>query len=250
MNFTHDYLDDFYDIHAPENGYKVGNARVDFIMNFTEFMRDTFDMKELTAKSIAYAVFYRMYDHALSYHTPIHVLSMFQFADKINNEGAPSFFDLGPCEQLAIWFHDSVYVPTAGEGENEFNSTMFMNAMLKPFVKDKRILAEAGEMIGETAYHMGPEFPMDGYGYIRAVVLDLDLSSFSFEYEKFAKVSELVAKEYREVYTPDEFIAGRKAFLEKLLTKGFIYRTPYFRERFEDRAKDNVTRAIKDLATT
>jgi len=182
----------------------------------------------------------------LRYHTPVHVLSMFQFHKKILDEGAGDVYDLTPAEQLAIWFHDSVYVPGAGEGENEYNSVTFMNAMMQPFIKDKDQLAHASELIGETAYHMTNQELMkeEDTDNAWAVIMDLDLCSFCFEYEDFSRISGLVGKEYEGIYPPEEYEAGRKKFFEQMLAKGFIYRTPFFRQRFEEKAKENLTRAI------
>jgi predicted metal-dependent HD superfamily phosphohydrolase len=252
QTFHYNYIgNEFFDLHYDkDHREKVGFVRNDFIMSLFEFLEDEFKVPPKASKSIAYALWARMTDMQLHYHTPIHVLSMFQFHKKILDEGAGDTYDLTPSEQLAIWFHDSVYVPGAGEGENEHNSVLFMNAMMQPFIKDKDILARAGELIGETAYHMTNMEEAQGDDIAWAVILDLDLCTFSFEYEDFSQISDLVGKEYDGIYTEEEYKAGRKKFLESMLAKGFIYRTPFFRQRFEEKAKENLTKAINLLSAT
>jgi predicted metal-dependent HD superfamily phosphohydrolase len=258
MIFKFDYLADFVDISPAGPGFgsdekaKMGYIRLDFIMGMTEFLVDEFEVPASSARSIAYAVWARMTDMRLHYHTPWHVLSMLQLHEKILGEGAGDDYDLTPAERLAIWFHDSVYVPGAGEGENEYNSVIFMNAMMQPFIKDKDILARAGELIGETAYHLSnKEEVAEGEDDISwAVIMDLDLHNFGLEYEVFEKASACVGREYEGIYTEEEYKAGRKKFFESLLAKEFIYRTSFFRQRFAEKARENLTRAINPEPAT
>lgn len=242
MEFRWDNTTDFVDMQG-EKTELYGEVRVDFILNFAEFLKNEFDVPENTIKSIAWSVYCRMGAFCLRYHTPAHILSIFQFHEKLLNEGAGSDYELDSTEQLAIWFHDSVYVPLAGEAENEYNSALFMNAMMQPFVEDKNILARAAEIIGATAYHLSTETVDPRIDFI----LDLDLCSFAFDYPNFEKASNLVTLEYQAKYTPDEIKSGRKHFLETMLERGFVYRSPIMLEKYEEKAKENLKKMIESL---
>lgn len=43
------------------------------------------------------------------------------------------------------------------------------------------------------------------------------------------------------------FNAGRRAFLEGLLAKRTIYDTVYFRDLWEDKARENIARELEEM---
>lgn len=246
MSWSLDYLTDFFDMNGSDQEHKVRLAKDDFLFNCIDLLTDALDVPYHSARAIAFAVLGRMSDHKLHYHTPVHVLSIFQFAEKISEEGAGELYELTPMMALAIWFHDSVYVPCTDEGQNEYNSTLFMNAMMQPFLRHKDGLGEAGAFIGTTAYHLDPE-SKEGYEHSHSLIMDLDLCNFAWDYEHFAKASSLVALEYKDLFSPEDSRKKRKSFLEKMLGKGFVYRTPYFKKNYEEKAVANLKRAIEEM---
>jgi predicted metal-dependent HD superfamily phosphohydrolase len=220
----------FFDL--AESGKDVRKTvKRDFERNMSGLLSEAFAVPRPSASAIARSVYCRMADRSLHYHTPVHILAMFQFhAEQI----LPSHGRLAPQEQLAIWFHDAIYVATAPPVENEEQSAALMMAMLGPFMKAaelQSILNKAKELVLATAYHLEAE-PLVPEA---EMVLDLDLSSFAFDPDPRAVVSDCIRKEYPHVSDAD-FAVGRKQFRASLASKGFLFRTPAFKERFELKA--------------
>ncbi len=208
MKFNHDYLTDFFDINGPQTPqHKRAVVRFDFIQNLADYLVWN-HTKRSTAAAIAEAVYVRMTDDRLHYHTPVHVLCMFQYAEFYG-------IKLTPTDELAIWFHDSVYVPGAPLGQNEYDSQVFMRAMLG-HADTRNMQKEAAEIITATAYHEKEEHPQNCW-----TVLDLDLVHFAVCNKK---ADECIKAELVPVYG-DLFYKGRPQFLKHLIAKGFLYRT-------------------------
>lgn len=167
---------------------------------------------------------------------------MFQFFEQLKEQ--EPLLQLSDAQELAIWFHDSVYVVGAPHHANEMYSGMLMEALIGPFIKtDKQLqdMVTAKLIIDKTADHLTTE--------CRAVeeaklVLDLDLCNFAFSEKGFRATADAVEKEFTMIYKPKEYRDGRKKFLKDMLDRGFIYRTDEFRRHYEQRAKDNILSVI------
>lgn len=91
-----------------------------------------------------------------------------------------------------------------------------------------------------TGDHFGDHGP-----HVDAGCLDLDLSFLGEPWERFVADSAAIRTEWPHV--PDDlFWPSRRKFLASVLARPTIYRTAPFRDRFEARARDNLTRAIAD----
>jgi predicted metal-dependent HD superfamily phosphohydrolase len=200
-----------------------------FSARMLKFLSREYKIHSYTAQAIAHAVFDRMSDYRLHYHTPVHVLAIFDFA-KMHD------INLLPWEELAIWFHDSVYDVNNVFGDNERLSADFMYAMMRPYVKDAY---DANAAIVQTSCHMEPTCP-ERY----AKVLDLDMCGFAAPRDVQKVITECIRKEYDTDLTT--FNQGRKKFLEKLISKGPIYRTAEF-AKFEPLAQENIRLDLEEL---
>lgn len=161
----------------------------------------------------------------LSYHNPKHILSIFDFADLHQ-------IALTKNEKLIIWFHDVIYRPD--RTDNEQRSAEFAVALLAPFVgyEDLKYIFEG---ISFTGRHLQPgPTPFN-------LILDLDIHNMTNR-NVFLMQSDLVVKEYADYFEIDlnEVKIKRKEFLSSLLNKGCIYRTEYFKNRFETIAVNNI----------
>lgn len=213
--------------------YSIGKSQGDrkyhkdtFIYSLSDFL-NTLGVKVTTSLSIARCLYERMSDLDLYYHNFIHPLALFSFAEQNN-------IKLNESEILAVWFHDAIYVPGARMGNNEQLSADFLGCMLEPILGSTRIdLAQ--KIIRQTSNFLNQE--VQNYSKL---VMDLDLSSFAFDYNKFVRVQELVAKE----------LGGSKQdaikFYNMLMTgRSSIFRTATF-SKFEDQAHININRFIKE----
>ena len=229
MNFSLNYLD-FFDFNDPSPVIRkrFDLVRQDFTENFAKFLTEQDIMPE-TADAIANAVFYRMSDKRLHYHTPVHVLSMFQFVET-------HFPDekLADWEELAVWFHDSVYIPQL-PGISEELSYTFMRAMVEPAFTNTK-LAEAQFASETTAHHLHSVT-----NHLYNTVMDLDLAS-AFIGDMTTR-NAAIRREFDYVNDADFFV-HRKEFFEKMIGKGFIFRSIEFKDKFEAEAMENIKREI------
>lgn len=218
-----------------------------FQENFEFFLKDQLKVPAYIYETVPFMVFTRMDHKTLGYHNPSHVLRMFDFAKDHKIE-------LSDTEQLAIWFHDVVYIPLAEYRINELRSLWFMQSMLEGIV-DQEILENAGQIILDTADHLKDDFSSSFKRRsnfppeMSNKVLDLDLAHFSYSRDKYNNSSKDLENEFIMAGTTKEkFDIGRKSFLQKLLSKKTIYRTDFFLDNFEDKARENIRLDIESLS--
>jgi predicted metal-dependent HD superfamily phosphohydrolase len=226
------YYDNFVDINDL-NPSKLRELNVEFQTRFQKFVCKAFKVPKSTAWSIGESLFTRMLDRRLAYHTPVHILAIFDFAEMHKIE-------LLNWEELALWFHDSVYEATADKGVSELCSADFMKACMSPYLTcdknclDRDLLNDVYAGIRMTENHLEGIIPPKFHK-----ILDLDLAGFAMKPESYKKTAVLLRKENSHV-SDEAFEIGRKKFLQKLLSKGFIYRSDMFRIQFENIALSNV----------
>jgi predicted metal-dependent HD superfamily phosphohydrolase len=141
--------------------------------------------------------------------------------------------------ELAIWFHDAVYDPRAGDNEEQSADLArgFCHAMHLPSEVGERTAA----LILVTKAHL-PGGDADAQ-----LLVDIDLSILGQSRDRFARYEESIRQEYDCV--PDAaFREGRAAVLTKFLSRAQIYSTAHFRERCEDSARANLRWSLARLS--
>ena len=79
------------------------------------------------------------------------------------------------------------------------------------------------------------------------LMVDIDLASLGTPPEIFDQNTANIRKEYSHV-SDDHFRRGRAQFFKKMLeNRPSIYLTPYFRERYEAQAQENIAKTIAIL---
>lgn len=201
----------------------------DFIGHFQAFLANEFAIQSEAARCIASSVFHRMANPLLTYHNPLHILSMFDFAARIG-------VNIRPQEKLALLFHDVIYDPFAPPGQNENQSAGIAIATMTGFRKvDLGFLASA---ILATAEHGSMEIEKRFH-----LILDLDLCAFAWDKKNFTAQSAAVAGEFLPTLGKKKWTVGRDKFLRSLLEKGPIFRTPAFK-RFEATAQASIRNGL------
>ena len=154
--------------------------------------------------------------------------------------------DLDESEQLALLFHDAVYVPGATRGDNERLSAALMKATVATLARaDETLAVAAGDLeraarIIEATAHAAPP-PAEA-----ARVCDLDLWRLASPWDAFQQHALGIRHEYLHLVADEEaFWAARNAFYESMLAKPRLFATDYFFERFEETARSNMRRALR-----
>ena len=140
--------------------------------------------------------------------------------------------------ELAIWFHDVIYEPRAKNNEEE--SAKFAQTILKEAGLDEGLINNVVKLILATKHDGIPEELDD------QLIVDIDLSGLGQEPALFEKDGQNIRAEYDWISLED-FQQGRAQILKKFLSRPTIYLTPYFKEKYEKRARKNLSRAIAKL---
>jgi predicted metal-dependent HD superfamily phosphohydrolase len=245
LKFRHNYVNDFFDL--TERPELKNTAEIDFIENFEEIISNTifagkfFDGAYKARVGIAaHAVWHHMLRPGLHYHTPIHVLSMLQVFQDLNYY--PHIESAWGNLLTAVLFHDAVYVP--GSSTNEQESVDFMKLLLEDLGNPLQVKLIGGHIMDTAKY---AEVEVDPYKHC-VRLMDLDLCNFAFPYESYNAASNAVMREFIPAGAEiDEVAKKRRAnFLVGLLQRPSIYRTQEFKRRFEQKARENICKTLRD----
>ncbi len=169
------------------------------------------------------------------YHTLEHVVScVWTLAEVMEDEDADDPAD------LALWFHDIVYLPFAKD--NEERSADVLREVGQELYLSSTLVDHAADIIVCTKHAVSVEHMSRSHRY----AIDADLSILGEDEKVFDKYEADVRLEYAAV-PEDIFRAARVKILEGFLRRPFIYNTPEFSSRFEPQARINLERSITKL---
>jgi predicted metal-dependent HD superfamily phosphohydrolase len=168
-----------------------------------------------------------------TYHSLRHLDDCLSQLDAAPGEGADR--DL---VEAALWFHDAVYDPRAGDNENR-SADLASEWLTELGVPKPRVEAVAA-LVRLTSHR---ERPDDSDGRL---VCDIDLSILGRPAREFDAYDREIRAEYR--WVPDrQYRRERAAVLRHFLGWEPLYLTTYFRKRYEQPARANLRRAIAAL---
>ena len=144
--------------------------------------------------------------------------------------------------ECAILLHDAIYDPT--RGDNERKSAELARDLLAGVVPEET-LRRAAQMIEATEKHVVPESASPEEAEDLQVFLDLDLSVLGGSEEAFDAYEAGVRHEYH--VPQDVFDPARAAILERFLARDRLYLSEWGHDRFEDRARANLSRSLRKL---
>jgi predicted metal-dependent HD superfamily phosphohydrolase len=142
---------------------------------------------------------------------------------------------------LAAWFHDAVYDPTAPAGANEGASAVLAGRALRALGATLAATGEVCRLICLTADH--DPAPGDRAG---ALLTDADLAVLAGTEEDYDAYVAAVRAEYAHL-DDETWRTGRRAVLRSFLDRPAIYRTIAGRERWEPRARINISTELSRL---
>lgn len=143
---------------------------------------------------------------------------------------------------LAILFHDAIY--EAGRSDNEARSAALAGELLARHTPAFDFdLACVQTLILLTARHGALHAPLDQDS---AHFLDCDMAILGAEPARYQAYEQAIAQEYGHLPTA-QFRAGRAHFIRKLLASDAIYLSVTFQQRFEARARANLSDALEQL---
>jgi predicted metal-dependent HD superfamily phosphohydrolase len=150
--------------------------------------------------------------------------------------------------ELALWFHDAVYV--AGALDNErLSARMARNAAELMNIPDTTA-GETEMLVLATRYPGGGETQEGASAPVcrqdSALIRDIDLSILGKPPAEFDRYEEAIRREYG--FVPDaERWKRRIGILEGFLALPSIYETEHFQRRYELQARRNLSRSVSRL---
>ncbi|MFP3944313.1 MAG: hypothetical protein ACLFWF_10490 [Alphaproteobacteria bacterium] len=169
------------------------------------------------------------------YHVWAHVEAMFAELARVEARMADP-----RAVAAAVLYHDAIYDPRSPR--NERRSAELLAAECENILPPES-LAAAVDMVLATETHAMPEGPAGPRAADMACLLDADLAILGAAPDAFDAYDAAIGREYAHVPQAD-FRRGRAAVLQGFLDRPAIYLSAEFREIFEDRARDNLRRAL------
>jgi len=140
--------------------------------------------------------------------------------------------------ELALWFHDAIY-DVQGH-DNEARSAHWATEALAAGGVDTARCRRVHDLIMATCHTALPASPD------QALLVDIDLAILGAPAARFAQYRRQIQAEYAWV-PPEVYAVKRRAVLQGFLDREHIYSTPVVAQRFEQRARDNLAKAISSL---
>jgi len=141
--------------------------------------------------------------------------------------------------ELALWFHDAVYDPRAGGGQNERQSASLACEALRELGVPAAKLERIARHILETEHHTARNGDA-------ALVVDIDLTILGARPSEFDRFEDQIRKEYAHG-SEDLFRVGRRSVLEGFLARRTIFNALPIRDELEATARANLRRRIDEL---
>lgn len=166
------------------------------------------------------------------YHTLKHVAQCLRELDNAGEHIAET-----TATELAIWFHDVIYV--YGARDNEARSAEFF--------RDQAHGSMSAELVERVCeFIMATQHTGSAQDESVALLVDIDLSGFGLPWEDYLADSDALRLEAAEV-NDAQYYQGKLRFLSELQRWPSLYQSSFFRNRLEARAQSNITRYTTDL---
>jgi predicted metal-dependent HD superfamily phosphohydrolase len=138
--------------------------------------------------------------------------------------------------EAALWYHDVVYDPHAPD--NEERSAAWATGALGALGIPRAVVEEVARLVLLTRHDRPASDPAG------QLLCDVDLSILGAAPHEFDAYDRAIREEY--AWVPEEaYRAARREVLRNLLGRQPLYRTEYFRRRYEDAARANLRRALE-----
>ncbi len=173
-------------------------------------------------------------DPSRHYHNLDHIDQMFDILDRVESQVS----DLDAIE-LAIWFHDFVYDPTAAD--NEERSAQVAGKLLASAGIETTLIDRVKTLILQTKTHNAPVDDSDGQ-----LLLDIDLAILGASPDSYHEYAAEIRREYA-MFSDDVYRDGRCRVLDSLLKRPRLYATESLFSWFEKNARKNVQAELYEL---
>jgi predicted metal-dependent HD superfamily phosphohydrolase len=166
------------------------------------------------------------------YHTWEHVVACLDARDRITDVAWPAV-------DLALLFHDAIYVPGARDNEDR-SAQLLLEEGRRAWIGD-RVLVRAEALVAATSHEAGAVDSEEA-----CIVADADLAILGAERAAFDAYEGGVRREFAWVGDA-AYAAGRAAVLRAFLARPTIFATRRAQRLWEERARANLEESVRRL---
>lgn len=167
------------------------------------------------------------------YHNLIHLENMFTELEPVRN----NISDFSTVS-FSVFYHDIIY--NASSKSNEEKSELKAKERLAEMGLSADAIKAVSDQILATKLHQKSENWDTNY------LLDADLSILGKDFESYLAYTRMIRKEY-SIYPDLLYKPGRKKVLKHFLELDTIFKTDYFKEKYEIQARSNIAAEIQLL---
>ena len=167
------------------------------------------------------------------YHTTRHLQECFAHLEEVR-----SFAEQASEVELALWFHDAIYVTTRTDNE-KLSAEWARGSALSAGLSTDQAERIAG-LVMATKHDAVP------VGRDAAVLVDIDLAILGADAARFDEYEVQIREEY--AWVPESsYRNARRKILQHFLDRERIYNTEFFQAAHEIRARENISRSLARL---
>ena len=167
------------------------------------------------------------------YHTLQHVNACMKHLDEI----AGHIVDFKAVE-IALWFHDIIYNPK--RNDNEKRSAEYAEAFLAFVNLPPEKISKIAKLVVLTKHPSHPSSNDEKY------LIDIDLAILGANEQRYDQYESSIRKEYG--FVPSLlYKKGRRKLLLSFVKSDRIYLTADFYDKYENQARLNIDRAMRNL---
>jgi len=167
------------------------------------------------------------------YHTLKHIEHCLTHFDRISAQ-----LENPAAVELAIWFHDVIYVPGAADNE-QLSADLFMEITQDRF--DDSLRNTVYQHIMATL-HDGSQLDNSDTRFM----VDIDLSSFALPWPEFSRDSNNLRLEM-SCLSDEDFYRKQSEFQQNLMNQPRFFKSDYFYENYEEQARQNLVNYAEKL---
>ncbi len=169
-----------------------------------------------------------------AYHNLAHVQQVLTSAEAVAGQAVD-----WSAVQLAIWFHDVVYVP--GAPDNEAQSAHYARRMLQSWQLSEPIIQSVEQLILATALNGAAPHHPDA-----PLIQDADIATLGWPPDAYRGYAQAIRQEFAHV-PEEDYRHGRSQILTHFLQKPRLYHTDHFFTHLEAQARVNIYQELQAL---
>ena len=140
---------------------------------------------------------------------------------------------------IALWFHDAIYDPRRVDNEqasaNWAGEFLGSQGVAQPVIE--RII---NLILATQTHHLSTQDAQ--------LMIDIDLAILGSDRPTYETYAQSIRQEYGWLPAA-KYRAGRAQFLQTFLARPLLFHTLPFQQQYERRARENMTRELKGLAS-